>query len=227
MRLSNVSQPAFRSFFCAVVFVLTSTIGELMAQDIAMPRFEVAAPSTVLLTEEIVYAVKTETYRNVDALSLPIQAPLVKGVERVAIDWLNAMHGANFATYIGFFDAQSRAATESINKSLKRDEAYWIEKWKRDLKGVSVRFTRRIFYSDYTVVLYQPILSDGKVLPEEAVALRQVNGEWKVTLDLASSPILTAWNQPGLRVKRADQAFFGGRKEGIRDVLSLSEKLSK
>jgi hypothetical protein len=223
MNLSEYRQIA-HCFFVGVALAITAV--HASAQDVMQSRFEVSAPSTVLITEEIVYAVKMEAYSSPLTTPLPIQAPLANGAERVAIDWLNTMQRASFVEYLSFFDAQSRAATESINRSLGRGESFWVEKWKRDLKGVSVRFTRRVTYSNYTVLMYQTLLADGQLLPEEGVALRQENGEWKVTLDLASSPILTAWNQPGLRVRRADQSFFGGRKEGIRDVLSLSEKLN-
>lgn len=111
------------------------------------------------------------------------------------ISWVAAMAGLDYENATKLWDKESISLMSGLNRAQNKDAGYWIESWRQSFSGRKLSLKNKITYGQYVLIEYELLGQQG--LPEfsEAVAVRQQDGFWYLTLDLADSPVVNGWEK--------------------------------
>jgi hypothetical protein len=136
---------------------------------------------------------------------VPISSVVAGGEYKEPVDTLRAHFSAikalDFDRFMGTWDRQSRDVMLKKDLAAARGSEYWRGRWRAANVGTDLLLLNRVEYGRYVIYQYQ-IDVGGKPFVD-SIALIREDGNWKLTQELATDPILLNWNNPTGRVQVA------------------------
>lgn len=200
-----------------LTFLITVSVSaDLFAQNNLTNNIKLSAPQLIQIIEERIHAIKKQEFtppllvERLENTKANTTSP-----ENLVISWVAAMAGLDYENATKLWDKESISLMSGLNRAQNKDAGYWIESWRQSFSGRKLSLKNKITYGQYVLIEYELLGQQG--LPEfsETVAVRQQDGFWYLTLDLADSPVVNGWKKANERVRKIDDGSLGYRVSRI------------
>jgi hypothetical protein len=213
---SQTMKPCWRFRFVltlASVVTAANVIAQSGATNIppAVAEIAVKYKTTPPVKQRVVeanvyYFTRTEYFpavrvRPVENLKLKRSTP-----EAAAIAQLNSMYLGDYEAWLNGWSKTSQESMTKRNKELGRDGEFWKQAWKKVMAGKTAELVTRCETGEYVIIHYRLFSESAPAAAEEEVAgtvvVKNENGVWLATQELAADPVLLGWKEPGKVIER-------------------------
>jgi hypothetical protein len=172
----------------------------------AQAPYKTSAPEKQKVVEELVY------YYEVSSYTPPIPVDVTKTAnastpEGAAMQLLEAMHSLDFDRWLRLWTPESQELMKSQYKKNGTGPDVFKNGWSKAFSGHSVSLTKKIETGPYVIIVatLSPV-GGAATTPAQPIemqfVLKQVNGAWMATQELASDPVLNSWKEPNSVTRR-------------------------
>jgi hypothetical protein len=172
----------------------------------AQAPYKTSAPEKQKVVEELVY------YYEVSSYTPPIPVDVTKTAnastpEGAAMQLLEAMHSLDFDRWLRLWTPESQELMKSQYKKNGTGPDVFKNGWSKAFAGHSVSLAKKIETGPYVIIVatLSPV-GGAATTPTQPIemqfVLKQVNGAWMATQELASDPVLNNWKEPNSVTRR-------------------------
>lgn len=195
-----------RSFGFLVLVAMGTASAQVERHPVEFP--EPASPASGPHRREVI--VESEHRFVVKPYSPEIRIQLAEPVDSGAIEdpvdalarFYRSMARGDWEAFRQSWTEKSRAFNDHQNERFGRDAEFWKRVWSRALgAGTSLRVKTRIEMAPYVILDFEIIRANRAPREMVSVVVRE-NGVWKLTQELATSPVLRGWDRQEKIVRR-------------------------
>jgi hypothetical protein len=169
--------------------------------------YKTSAPEKQKVVEELTY------YYEVSSYAPPVPVDVTKTAnantpEGAAMQLLEAMHSLDFDRWLRLWTPESQELMKSQYKKNGTSPDVFKNGWSKAFAGHSVALTKKIETGPYVIVVatLSPVGGAASAAPAQPVemqfVIKQVNGAWMATQEMAADPVLNNWKEPNSVTRR-------------------------
>ena len=187
-----------------LVLLLAMAANTLSAQSLK-PKFKVSSEVTKQLIVETIYTYRVMKYEQpvtINLLTKEDQSSYSTPEDAVAAHF-SAMYAGNHDWFMNSWTKDSQIKMRERDISLRRTPEFWLDTWKKILPVKTVQLVTRIESGSYVFIEYQLVSREtNQPTFHDTLALKDEDGKWRITQELAADPVLAAWNAPVPRIQQ-------------------------